>query len=314
MISIINFLASLDQKIKSLSPRKNDAGDVDRQFSILKKELAPYKKSAPKPTFGETVKSSFSNIKNIARNAFDNSVGYVIAKGQNWKTERYFKKNPESKDRIGYLMHGLFQNEGSQWRLARDLRKEGHQPYHLKGHHNLDRKENAEKAYGQIERFHKDTKLKAPDKRDDYFSGHSSGADMGIYMSGDKKIKQYGIKHVQARAPAPSGIQAKTLGQKLLMPLAGEDNALKYHGKKNALEMAKRKPKVPVNVIAGKYDRLVPPEDTLYKHAKGHYVIDHPDSTHFGTSGGNKEMNQIFIDQLNQKPEKKYKTEYKKAA
>ena len=68
-----------------------------------------------------------------------------------------------------------------------------------------------------------------------------------------------------------------------------------------------------VDVIAGKLDNLVPPSDAVYKHAKQHYVIDHPDSTHFGTSGANDGMNKVFVDLL-KKPEKKYKDKYRKAA
>ncbi|GAF69310.1 unnamed protein product, partial [marine sediment metagenome] len=98
-----------------------------------------------------------------------------------------------------------------------------------------------------------------------------------------------------------------------LMPLAGKDDVRKIAGKRNALEMARRKPKIPVDVIAGRYDGLVPPSDALYQHAKTHYVIDDPDSTHFGTSGVNSKMNNIFIENLKEKgkPEEKYK---KKAA
>ncbi|MBW2978026.1 hypothetical protein KY331_04230 [Candidatus Woesearchaeota archaeon] len=276
----------------------------------IAKEKKEFGKGAGKPTFRQKISATVRNAVNITRNAVDNTAGYGIAKYQNRKTRRDFKQNPARKDKIVYLMHGILQNEGSQWRLGKQLRKEGFEPYHLKGHHSLPRKQDADKAFEQIDDFQKDTKLKNPSKRSDHFSGHSSGADIGIYMAGDKRIKKYGIGRVQARAPAPYGIKSRSLGQKLIIPFAPADNLKKVAGKKQAIETVRRgKPHVPVDVVAGKYDDLIPPNEAYYKHANKHYVIDHPDSTHFGTSGGNPEMNDVFIDQLKKKPGK-----YKKAA
>jgi hypothetical protein len=298
---ILIFLADLEKKIE-----KEEKLVVEKSYSSLKKELAPYKQAAPKAGLGGKIKAAFYNVGKVAKNAVDNTFGYGIASYQDYKTRKHFKKNPGSEDQVVYLMHGLFQNKGSQWRLAKDLRKEGFKPYHLKGYHHLPREKDADKAFEQIDKFHKYTKLKEPQKRNDYFSGHSSGADVGIYMAGDKRIRKYGITAVQARAPAAGGIEAKTLGQKLLMPFANEDNVKKsISAKKSAVTLADRKPKVPVYVVAGKYDNLVPPSDAIYKHAKKHYIIQHPDSTHFGTSGGTSHMNEVFIDLL--KPKKAYK-------
>ncbi|MBC8500288.1 MAG: hypothetical protein ISS25_02640 [Nanoarchaeota archaeon] len=313
------FLLSLEEKVEPAKPETPKPSEVKKQYvekkyEEMKKEYKPLKKkaeAASQRSLSNRTKVFFENSKNIVRNAVDNTVGLGIAKYQNYKTKKHFKKDASSTDEIVYLMHGLFQNEGSQWRLAKQLRKEGKHAYHLKGHHSLPRKENADKSFEQIDEMHKYTELKNAEKRRDTFSGHSSGGDVGIYMAGDERIRQYGIKKVQARAPAPSGIKAKTLPQKLLVPFASADDVRKTSGKKHALEITKRKPTVNVQIVAGKYDNLVRPSNAVYKHAKAHYIIEHPDSTHFGTSGGNKEMNKITIDLMNKAD--KYKEEYQTA-
>lgn len=320
MIKLLLFFLNLEGKVKKADAGKSTAGknsadaNVERTYAAFKKTAEPYRKEAPSPSFRGRVGAAVKNIANIARNAFDNTAGYGIAKYQNYATKKHFKKNPEGKESVVYLMHGLFQNEGSQWRLASQLKKSGYKPLHLKGHHHLPREKAADKAFGQIGGFHKEVKIKEPYKRSDYFSGHSSGADLGIYMAGDKRIEEYGIKGVQARAPVPYGVEKPTtLAQRLIMPFASADNTKTAAGKRNAVEMATRKPKVPVYVLAGKYDALVPPPHTVYGHAKEHKVIEPSSSTHFGTSGGNKEMNEIFIKELARYSTKdKYK--YKKAA
>jgi hypothetical protein len=311
MIKFILFLASLEKKVKEA--KAEEVKVIEAEYEDLKKQTEPYRKAMPSiPSFGARAKAAIRNIGNVARNAYGLTIGYARAKGQNWKTRRHYKKNPASKARIRYLKAGFAQNEGAQATYGKQIEKTGDHPYHLKPNHHLPRKENAEKTFEQIHELHKYTKLKNVSDRDDSFDGHSSGADIGIYMAGDERIKKYGIKKVQARAPAPVGIKARRIGQKLLMPFVNEDNVGKTAGKRSALEMAARKPLVPVDVIAGRYDGLVPPSDAVYKHADHHYVIDHPDSTHFGTSGVNKDMNNIFIQNLKEK-EKQKKT-YKKAA
>lgn len=308
MIRFIVLLANLETKVKKATKGKGNnkpnSQIVQREYEQLVAETEPYKRALPeRPSLGPRVRASFKNVKNVIRNAYDNTVGYGIAKYQNVQTRRHFKKKPESQDKIVYLMHGLFQNEGSQRKLASQLKKKGYRPYHLKGYHHLAGKEGADKGFEQIEKFHKKTGLKEPRKRSDYFSGHSSGADRGIYMAGDERIKKYGIKEVQARAPAPTGIEAKTLGQKLIMPIvSGKENVKYPEGKRAAVDLSSRRPKVPVHVIAGRYDSLVPPKNAAYQHAEAHYVIEHPDSTHFGTSGVNPTINELLIDMLGKKP------------
>jgi len=317
------FLATLEQDIEKKEGKKKNKIEeekiVEKKYEELQKYRSPYQKSAPEPSLGGRVSSAFRNIKNLAVNAFDNTIGYPIAKYQNYQTKEHFKGDPNSDKKLVYLMHGMFQNEGSQWRFGKQLKKSNYNPYHLKGHHHLELKKNADKAFEQIKRLHKETKLKNASQRKDYFSGHSSGGDVGLYMAGDERIRKYGIKEVQARAPAPYGIKAYTWPQKLLMPLVGERGDLENKiAKREAVEMAHREPRVNVHVVAGKYDRLVPPRDAVYmpKHPKiKHYVIEHKDSTHFGTSGVNKGMNDIFVD-LIKKGKEKYKPQkyYKMAA
>lgn len=300
--------ATLKKQIAQL-PVYEDKKVIEAEFAALKKEIEPYQKTAPKPTFREKIKGAFSNIKNIARNAYDNTAGLVAAKYQNYQTKKYYRKEPGSDKPIVYLIHGLFQNEGSQRKLGKQLIKEGLRPYHLKGYHHLPREENAERAWKQIDNLHDYAKLKEAYKRKDVISGHSSGADLAIYMAGDKRVTEYGVKQVQARAPASSGIKPRTLAQKLLMPFAPQDNIKKsIKAKEGAIDIAKRKPYVAVTVFAGKYDNLVPPSDAAYKYAEKHIIIDDPNSTHFGTSGVNPEMNKIFIDSIKgEEYSKKYK-------
>lgn len=307
---ILIFLADLEKRVKE-GKEAPEAKLVEARYKDLKKQIEPYRKAMPEPpSFGKRAKAAISNAANVVRNAYDNTVGYAIAKGQNWKTRKHFSEDPGDKEKIVYLMHGLMQNEGSQRRFGKQLRKAGMHPYHLKGNHHLSRKQSAEEGFRQIDKFQKETHLKSPSKRHDYFSGHSSGADVGIYMAGDERIKKYGIEKVQARAPVPYGLKAKRIGQKLIMPLAAKDDVRKAAGKRSAVELSRVKPKVTVDVIAGRYDGLVPPSDAFYQRARKHYVIDHPDSTHFGTSGVNKEMNNVFVAHL----QKKYDRKYKRAA
>jgi hypothetical protein len=247
---------------------------IEKPYAALKEDLQ--KKATP--TFGQKVKATINNAKNIAVNAFDNSAGYGIAKYQN------------------------YQNMGSQWRLARQARKDGKIAYHLNGNHGKGLDQSVDLAFNQIEAMHKKTKLKDAEKRNDIYTGHSSGANVGLYLATDERIKKYGISHVQARAPTPTGFKVKTLGQKLITPFMDikSEDITGEEGRRNVLKLhARGKPHVPVYIIAGKYDNLVTPDLAAYKHAKGMHVIDHKDSTHFGTSGVNSVMNQVFLDLMN---------------
>lgn len=307
------FLALEDKLADAKEEQKKKV--IDKQYNTMTENYKPLREKAPKqPSTGTKLKTMFTNTTNIARNAFDNTVGYGIAKFQNYTTKRHFSKDPKSDSQIVYLMHGVMQNEGSQWRLARQLRKEGKRVYHLKGKHHLPREENANQTYEQIDNLHDSTKLEKVEERNDYFSGHSSGGDMGIYLAGDERILKRGIKTVQARAPAPSGLEVKTLGQKLIMPLLTDaDNIKTYAGKKEAVEITSRKPVVPVHIVVGEEDNLVPPEAAVYAHATSTSLLKGKNSTHFGSSGGQKDMNAQQIEFMN-KPEKQYKVEYKAAA
>ena len=313
----IRIFLSIDETVERLERENSESGEspeekqeVERQYNGLSATYASIKESIKKKV-GDTaggLGKAIGNLKNIARNAVDNTVGYGIAKYQNAKTTRALASDSQTDGQIVYLMHGLFQNEGSQWRLAKQLRKQGKIPYHLKGHHSLTREENAEKTFEQLEKLHTKTGLNNAHERYDAFSGHSSGGDMGIYLAGDHRTPQYGIKKVQARAPAPTGIKAKTFGQYLLMPAAKDDNVNRYEGRRSAVEMSKRKPVHGVNlqILAGEADRLVLPEDTAFEHAHDHAFLTGPNSTHFGTSGGHKEMNEQIIAHLD-KPPSQYK-------
>jgi hypothetical protein len=286
----------------------NEKRYVESSYKRLERDVSSLRGKAPASV--KTGKGFVNNLWNIATNAFDNTVGYGIAKYQNFRTKRELRKDPGTKKPIAYLMHGVMQNEGSQWRLARELRKKGYSAYHLKGYHSLPRAQGAEKGFQQIDSLHKYASLKNPSSRKDYFSGHSSGADIGIYMAADPRIKKYGISRVQARAPAPYGIKPVTFGQRILMPLAGNDDLSRTAGKKNAVVMAGKKPHVSVDIVAGTYDKLVTPRNAAYKHADSHYILTDQNSTHFGTSGVNNQINSILVELLTPKGRTKYRTQY----
>ncbi len=309
--SWLRIFLSIDETVEKLewelpTPGETSPQVVEQEYKKLVQDYASLKDSIKKKSRGVAggLGAAIRNVKNIALNAFDNTVGYGIAKYQNSKSTRTLRK--DSAAQIVYLANGLLQNEGSQWRLARQLRKKGKVPYHLKMSHGLEREEHAEKIYEQVTSLHEKTNIRDAHERNDAYTGHSSGADMGIYLAGDPRTPQYGIKKVQARAPAPTGIEAKTFGQKLLMPLAKDDNVKRYEGRRSVVELSEREPVIPVQVLAGEADRLVLPEDTVYKHAADHDYIKGPDSTHFGTSGVNKEINEQIIYHLD-KPPSQYK-------
>jgi hypothetical protein len=283
----------------SYAEKSTDAAVLE-EYASVEDMVRHYRGKMPehKP-FGEVVKNLlYGNWYNIARNAYDNVFGYLTAKRQNRETESHFKKNPKSDKKIVYLMHGVAQNIGSQWRLGEALQKEGYMVYHLAADHNKKREEVADKAFKDIAAFHKKTGIKKPEQRNDHFSGHSSGADAGIFMSCDEKILKSGIKHVQARAPAPFGLKITNISQKLVGMMASleHDDVGNYStARKNALENKRREPNVPVYIVAGERDNLALPKGTAYPHADKHFVIKHKDSTHFGTSGVNNEMNNILV-------------------
>ena len=282
-IKIDSSQAARFRKAAEKQAAANEQRWIESSYKRMEQDVSRYRAKAPASV--PTGKGLVHNLWNIAVNAIDNTVGYGIAKYQNYRTRRELRKDPESKKQIVYLMHGVMQNKGSQWRLARDLKKKGYAAYHLKVDHSLTRKDGADRAFGQVKELHDYTGIKNAEKRKDLLTGHSSGADLGIFMASDPRIKEYGISRVQARAPAPYGIKPATFGQKLLMPIATQDDLRKLGPKRNAVEMYGRKPIVPVDVVAGTYDKLVRPRDAAYKHADRHYILTGPNSTHFATCG-----------------------------
>ncbi|MDO8642798.1 MAG: hypothetical protein Q7R76_04410 [Candidatus Woesearchaeota archaeon] len=267
----------------------------------MEHELEGARQRMPGPRkLADKVRLMFENVRNIAVNAVDNTVGVPIAHYQNWKTAKYLKAHPDTKNPVLYLMHGLAQTIGSQWRLASQARELGIQPYHLKGKHALGDTGAAEDAFHQIEHLHHQTHLHNPSKRKDYYSGHSSGGNVGIEMAANEKIKKYGIHQVQARAPTPHGFKRmSTIEQKaagMILDIEGENLGTSKAAREGALRKYERQPHVPVYIVSGREDALVPPNETVYKHAKGYHVLQHKDATHFGTSGVNREVNKKTLD------------------
>ena len=297
---IIIFLADIGDKVNKIKKR-NERKGIDRAYDTLSEERSYHERNAPSgASSGELVGNFAHNTKNVIRDAYDQSFGMFHALAQDRKTKKYIKKNPGTDKPILYLESGLFQNRGGQWRLGKEGGKAGFLSKHLKGRHHLSRQEAAHMNFEDIKKFHEYTGLKNVVKRKDYASGHSSGADRLLYMAGDKRIKKTGIKYIQARAPAPAGIKAKNAFQKAILPFAKSDDVRKYEGKKAAVEMGYRKPQKGLNihVVSGKYDAGIPPKSATYPHADQHYVMTHKDSSHFGTSGGEKETNKGLVKLL----------------
>lgn len=312
---------SLEGKIKKADTGKSTAGknsadtNVERTFAALQKRVEPYRAEASRPSTAGRINAGVRTPAYLMNYAFDNTVGFGIAKYQDYAAKKYLKKNPKTTKHIRYLMHGSLGNRGSQWKLASQINKSGDIAVHLGALHYLGPKKVADKAFDQINRLQEEVKLEEPYKRRDSLSGHSSGAVVGKYMAGDKRILQYGLTEgVQARGPTPYGIGGRrlTLAQRLILPFAKADDTRTDLGKRNAAELATIKPLVPVHVIAGEYDALVPPADTVYGHAKTHKVIRGPIGTHLAMSGGHRKVNEIYINELAGYSKNKYK--YEKAA
>ncbi|MCX6706820.1 MAG: hypothetical protein NT001_01620 [Candidatus Woesearchaeota archaeon] len=266
-----------------------------------------------KLTLTQKIKGFAANLKNIPKNAVDTTVGYVDSKYLNWQTGRYLKKNPNSDSTVLYMMHGLDQSIGSQRKLARQARDQGYLPYLLSGKHSKGPEWVADDALRQVGKLHKKAHIKDASNRNDKYVGHSSGANVGLYLATDKRTEGYGIKEVHAVAPTPHGMKPHTLGQRLIGMVAdlSPEDTRKEKGRQNVMKLNKRgEPYIPVYVTAGRYDNLVPPQDAVYQHAKGMHIIDHPDSTHFGTSGPNEKMNQIILDLIGHPSKYKHMREY----
>ncbi len=319
-MSVLLFLLSLEGKVKKSDNYEHSSGQVhethfidykngkeidsktiDKKYQKLQQELAGKRGQAPsRPGLGKLVGAAMNNVKNITLNAFDNTIGYGIASYQNYQTKRTLKKNPKTDRYMTVLIPGLFQEIGSQWRLGKREKENGRLPYHLHPNNSLPKAEREEAARRQLEY------LKGKTHANPYkiLSGHSDGAALAVGLAQDQKtVKDHKIVYVQARAPSVHGTtKIDSVGKAMLIPFAANDNVKKsIYARKGAVENAEKKPYVPVDVVAGEYDSLATPRDTVYRHARTHYLVRGKDSTHFGTSGVNDEMNKRFskhIDDL----------------
>ncbi len=310
MIKVILLLANLETKVKKETKDKGNnkpnSQIVERQYKQLIADTEPYRRALPeRPPSGKRVRAAVKNVRNIARNAYDNTIGNIAGYRLNRQSEKYYRKNPESKDSAAHLIPGVAQTRAGQVRLAKQLKKAGYQPYLHKADHSLSEERGAEQGFKQMKRLNRYRKV--PDRKD-IVIGHSSGGNRAIYMAGDERIKKYGIKRIYAIAPTPGGVKPKTLGQKILINLIAKKEDVRYdEGKKTALNLSSRRPHVPVDIIVGEHDELVPPKDAAYKHAENYYVIEGPDSTHFATSGGHRGINDLLIDLIKNPTKPKYK-------
>ncbi|PIZ52196.1 hypothetical protein COY27_01045 [Candidatus Woesearchaeota archaeon CG_4_10_14_0_2_um_filter_33_13] len=301
---IIAILLALEDKVRTAEREagKNKVVFVDFEtkkrveagYKNLESELKPWRAAAPEQSKKQTrTELGPSNVGNVIRNLFDNTVGYGISTYQNVRTRRELKKDPAAaKKHMTVLIPGLFQNIGSQWRLARVERKKGRLVYHVHPHNGLQKEAREDAAVKQLEEL-KNKTGKNPYK---IISGHSDGAALGIGLAQRKKaVKDHKIYAVQARAPSVHGVSGDyTPGQRILIPLAPNDNVRKsYTARRGAYYNAQRRPHAKVYVVAGEHDGLVKPSDAVYKHAKAHYLARGKQSTHFGTSGGNPDMNKL---------------------
>ncbi len=288
----------------------NPDPEIESKFEVLEqqKERTIKEKGLTNSTFKDRLKSAGRNIGNIAKNAFDNTAGYVIAQGQNYQTTRALKK--DSKQDVAYVVHGLAQNIGSGWRRSKELKKQGFRVYHVGVNHKKELDEQYKSTSKKIDKFHKKAKITDAYKREDGMIGHSSGANHVIYAAQQPDIKKKGIKYVTAVAGTPNGMEMNTPEAKALSKIlnidADDKNTTK--GKKTALELNKRRPYISVDSVAGYYDGLVGVKDTAYQYANKQHIINHPDSTHFGTSGSNAYMNKILANILAQQRNQLKKT------
>lgn len=282
---------------------------VEKPIEGAKKSI----EKAEKLTLTQKIRGFAANLRNIPKNAVDTTVGYADAKYLNWQTGRYLKKNPYSDSTVLYMMHGVDQSIGSQRKLARQARDQGYLPYLLKGKHSKGPEWVAEDALKQVGGLLKKANVIEASKRKDKYVGHSSGGNVGLYLATDKRTEKYGIKEVHAVAPTPHGMKPHTLGQRLIGMVAdiSPEDTRKQKGRENVERLHNRgEPYIPVYVTAGRYDNLVPPQDAVYQHAKGMHIIDHPDSTHFGTSGVNESVNKVILDLIGHPSKYKHMREY----
>lgn len=230
---------------------------------------------------------------------YDNTIGYGIAKSQNFRSRRDLKKNKDKP--IMYLMNGIVVNEGSQHRLAKKLKKKGFIPYHLPASHLLNSKEKIlDKSYKRIKKLHKYAGITDEEviKRKDGFSGHSDGGNfVNSYLANNLKTRDLGIKWAQSRAASTYGVDFKNTPQKLLkyfIPQLKREDIRKKEGKELATKNYLNNPVIPIYTFAGERDRLIPPKYSHYIKEEKYNLLKGKNTTHFATSGASNSHNEIL--------------------
>ena len=220
-------------------------------------------------------------------------------------TLEYLKKHPDTDKTIVWISPGLEMGVRTMWRLGREFIKKGMLPIYHQYVYGDSREDKADSLIEHMQEVEKETGLKDMHLRNDAIFGQSAGGIMAIYMCGDPRISKYGINPlddkdlltVQAIAPPLYGIRFETIPQKLVGLFLGvAENAETEKGRREAVNLFRRKRLVPYTVYSGLNDRLVRPRESYDPQAAQNITIKHLDSTHFGTSGGNKNMNTIFAD------------------
>lgn len=302
--------------------------DVDTtmaQYEKLVRDRDPYRKQLDvgKISLADRVKTTVNNLRNQVTNAYDNTVGYVIAKKQNWDTTRALRKDPDNTNLV-YVMNGLAQNIGPGHRRGKALMNHGLRPYHVRSHHSLPDEQAYDRFLGQVDNLHEKARVQNPQYRHDGLQGHSSGGVFAMHAAEDKRTRERGIKYAQAIAADYDGMPLTTPSQKLMdtfIPLDAHNPYKTRAAREKILSRQHRgPPQISVESVGGRYDDLVPPPFTYYKHADRHHVVLGKDSTHFGTSGSNDQMNEVLVSLLEAQrkrtnPKSMYeKVEYKMAA
>ncbi len=249
-----------------------------------------------------------ADIGHLIDSAYDNTVGYFIAKGQNRRTVKDLKKD-KSKP-IMYLMNGIVLNEGSHHRLAKKLKEQGFAPYHIPASHLTHSKEYIlKKTYDKIKKLHKNAGISEEDAKTRYdgFSGHSDGGNFVISsLAPDYKTRDLGIKWAQARAASPYGMPFRTRAIKAIgamLPTTQRENIETKEGKELATKTYMKHPVIPIHTYAGQRDKLVPPKYSRYVKEMDYTFIPGKYTSHFATSGASNAHN----DALAKEAKKTYK-------
>lgn len=294
-------------------------------YSDLEERLAPLKAKVEEMPLSplQRARTAINNIPVQIKNAYGLTIGYGLAKGQNFTTTRALKKDPALS--VGYVINGNCQNIGPGYGRGKALKKRGLLPYHLKNYDNEPLPVAHRKVLGQVKGFHNKVGITDTDayKRHDSLVGHSYGGKYGRYASTNSDTYDHGIKTIQAIASPNYGMKLNKLSHKLLglfMDMSSDDVKRSRKAREEAVKLYNRKPVKGISIegVAGDHDGLVNIKDTVDPYLHKHHVLHHPKSTHFGTSGSEMEINEILADLLMAQRanyEKKYRgKEYKLAA